>query len=58
MSCMEHACTTPGCDYAEFNNKLHPVVDTCPRCGGTEFSRHYDEAPERDEREVEEMDPR
>lgn len=48
MACMAHGCLTPGCYYEEFNNRLGPLVDACPKCGGTEFSRTFDEAPEYD----------
>ena len=48
MACMAHACLTPGCYYEVYNNKSGPLVDSCPKCGNTEFKSSFDEAPEYD----------
>ncbi len=54
MACMTHTCK--GCGWDQFNNKGGPDEWPCPKCGGEEFSKHFDEQYDRDERDYEEDD--
>ena len=48
MACMDHVCL--GCGRAEMNNKPGPEQWPCPKCGSEEYSSHFDEGPDHDDR--------
>jgi uncharacterized Zn finger protein (UPF0148 family) len=47
---MEHSCTK--CDWMDFDNQRQV---SCPVCGAP-VTNHFDESPERDERDVDRED--
>ena len=44
MSCMEHSCTNPNCDYDFTINNNSKIMD-CPKCGHS-MKRDFDEIPD------------
>jgi len=43
MSCMEHICANPKCDFITFDNCPSAKGYVCPNCGGNKFHSHFDE---------------